>query len=499
MALQFPHNYAVNSHEVGQEVSKQNLDKLLNKVYCHLKLNPEDILTQQALKDFKFIQDNTPGHGHRCMKWTASIGSTCALTALPIAGVAAGGKYAYDHIPDAVADLTKTFQEQGIQGVTAENPYKTALMAGLSGLVAAEAVARRYNTSIVNPIANLVVGGYVSVMHRIAGGIENYFDHAKAKREEQNKEAHDRIVKQQIGVYDGVAGDLYRRFEEAKNDPQALVNLKAQAAELQAALTQFEARFKDVGINTSEANLILDKFRAAIKSILDEKISLRSGTTQEDLAYNAKLLINFPITAEHCITSEAHRHIEMAKSCSLGILHTIKHGVSTLASGALGAAAVPAGAIAYIYAKSCELAQGSYIPTCDSQTISLNNLQNQSTTLLAGVTAGAVAVGGVAAALVSRSYQKEREASDSVVAKESQAARQDLICVYEGLAGHFRQQLAYVKNNRQALVSLKRDAEGLLSKLEEIHFQLQKSGIRNLSPERVTHELNTALVEIRSA
>lgn len=518
MSLNFPHQYSGND-QVSRATSHDNLDKLVTAVKVGQKLSREDVVTQEAIACFNFIKANSNGCGHRCKKYTAVLGSWTIGAAAPFGALALLSGYMYNrseclhglvnrenlaHVSNACLAETKS--------LLTDHSY---ISTSLASMIALElAVQKIGHFSLISPITNGLATGYALLVNTLIKGVARSYDNDSAKREELNKEKYKEGIENSRKTWDGMADILYARFNEVRNTPSELLSFQNETNELLAAYSQFITGLTNWKINSADIDSILNKFKSTLEKIRDEKIALRSGSNEQDIAYNANLLTHFPITAEHCIPAKAQQHIAAAKAHELGLWHTAKQCVATTVAGALSFAAVPAATFASTF--MCSKSPVSFIPDlstsgfCASAQGPLASMQGSlksswdaKTFVVDQNTVGVAAAGVVLGALVtngvSNSYAKEREDHDRTVNELHKMAKTETVNTYDNIARHFRQQLSHVKNDTAKLNHLKDEVEILVSKLEDISKEIANSGIRDLSAEAATNELQNVLADIMIA
>lgn len=336
MSLNFPHQYSGND-QVSRATSQDNLDKLQTSVKIGQTLTRQDVVTKEALEHFDFIKANRNGCGHRCKKYTAVAASFTAGTILPFGALTLLGKYIYD------SSCLSTEGVSCIPGAIAQHPY---ILASGAGIVALEVAAGRIGFSVLKPMAHGVATGYALLVNTLTKGVIRSYDNDSTKKETTNKEKHKEMVDNLKNTYSGIADALFERFNEVRNTPSQLLELQNDAGELLGANPQFVKALQRLEINSVDVETILGKFKATLEKIRNEKIALRTGSDEQDIAYNANLLTHFPTTAEHCIPAKVQQRIAAAKAYELGILHTAKSSIATVVAGTLSSVAVPAAAFA---------------------------------------------------------------------------------------------------------------------------------------------------------
>lgn len=505
MSLYFPHQYPDMNSNHDQSISRQNLDKLYATLSTGQKLTSKDVVTETALQSFEFIKGNRNGCAHRCKKYTAALTTFTASYVLPIGG-AIGLAYNY-------------LNKESIKGF-ATTPYASTIAAGTGALLVVDRAAKAASgVSLIRPMLNSIGTGYALLVNTLVNNVMSTYDKDSDKKEEVNAGIHKAAVANLKSTYDGEADALKALFEKAKNNPKQLLELKNYSNTFLNEFKQFSTCFKEFDkdlkeqkLNNAEIGSILNKFKSTLEYIRGEKIVLRSGSSEEDMAFNIDLLINFPITQANCLPASAQQHIAAAKAHELGLLHIAKHCIATTVSGVISLAAVPATAFAGSLAcTSISLPLVGPITAVSTSTFcsyAKNPLDSLYTSLndfwskhaLDKTTVGIGIAGFAVSALIARkvyqSYQKERMDSNHVVEILNKKAITEILSVYENLAGHFRQQLTKVKHDPKKLDCLKYDVEIICSKLEDIIKGLNDSGIKDFESEAATTELQAALLEI---
>lgn len=525
MPLDFPHNYTGNN--IVSSISHQNLDKILTAINTGQKLSPQDVVTKEALDCLKFIKANRNGCGHGCKKYTAVAAYWTAFTALPFAALAATGKYAYDNFPAPPTSV------EALKLYPYEHPYVSTIYAGGVSLGVLEAAAQKLGFSLIKPMTHGVATGYALLVNTLTKGVIRSYDADTAKKEEINKGLHKDIITNLQNTYNGIADDLHMRFSEVRNYPKQLQDFKNETNKLLTANSQFVQGLNKLKLNTAEIQQILSKFKSTIEVVLNEKIALRSGSSEQDMAYNANLLTHFPITAEHCIPAKAQQHIAAAKAHELGLAHAAKHCAATTVSGALAFVAVPVIAFASTFmCKEIPMPNNAYlcpttlitsqvgdaiVTTCapittlsstgfcannggalDSLNSSLKNSWDNSTidASTIGVAVAGLAISSLIAARVSKGYQKESTDAKHTVRELNKLGLAEIVNVYNNLGSYYIKQLNNVKSDPIKLKALKDETEILVAKLEDIFHEIKNCGIDGLAPETLTNELQFALSEI---
>lgn len=510
---QHPENFAI-------ALSIQNLDTR----FAQLESDPtkgtagnltrDALIPQEVQKCFDSIRSNHNGCSHRFKKYSAASLTFTAGTLLPF-GAAIGTAY-------AIKDYAKEITMESLKNLATDpkgHPCTLAIAGGTVALISADAVAQKCGFSLIKPMLNGVATGYALLVNTLTKRVIDCFDKDTERKEAENKEIHKTAVKLLTKQYDADAYALRILYAKSKNDPEQLFKLRAQANKFLREFHQFTNGFKqfdrDLGIhklNNAEIGLILKEFKSTLEYICGEKLAVRNGTSQEDIAFNADLLVKCPINTKNCIPVSAQVRIAAAKVKKLGMMHTMKKHVASVGAAVTTTLSVPL--VAFTSSFTCKEISLPFVEPitaiskstfCSYVSDPLNSIPGSITNLVSNYALDATTVGlgivGLTAGVlvgkkVKESYQQERNNSDKFIETSNTLAYKEIVGVYDQLGNYFREQLEYVKHDKEQLKLLKDNVEALASKLDTIHEGIASYGLPDCKPGAVTEKFQEALAMV---
>lgn len=488
----------------------QTLNPQKSYIPCGNEKVDAEVVSEHALKCFDDIQAKHSELKYLTLKrYTVVNGTYIAHFAIPIS---LAGSYVYFNgvnqtvrqvgtlIHGIGSALVKPLSET-IGSLASNNPFWSSV--GAFATTANEALGIVGNRPISRTLKWMAAGVAVAGFYYWLKVAENNKNMVYQDCILTEKDLRDAIKKNREGLLDHLiktyardADDLMESHHQIKHDPIQLYQLKQFIQTLEDKLPLIYAEFEKIGLSTSESSRILSRLSDSFKFILNTKLAPKSGTTPEIQEYNARLLLALPLSQNTCITAKALKHIDLAKNNELGVLHTATQCAASALYGAASAALVPLVTAAATFA---------HTPTYQATTAQVLSYANNGTiegdwmlpaAAITGTAAVALTAGaGVGHKIASR-YRAERQTCDTELKKQRALAREDVLNLYNGIAGYFKKQHELAKNDCSSKQDLKEQAAIMQKKLPAVQAEILKSGLKDLTPAEATQELQFVLATI---
>lgn len=508
MSLNFPlHTGSSASYQIGQNISEDNLNKLL-KARCK-----EDLTTPVAYQAFKEYQKAQTGIGHHIRKYAASVTVYGTMIGAPVAGVIGGAYWLLkDYIAQPttlISDLADAAIDAAINNtpmIGAGNPILGAVAeyttprSALAVIVSIGAVdAAFYRTVGVAPVASvakwsvLMMSSALAFAAKQAGDmVARSYDSKEDENTKTREQAQKSMISQLTKTYDDIADGFLNQVEQAKDSPAAMQEYILVAEQLKKQFPLIRSELKNLGLAPSAVNLIMSRLVTVMDTVKHVAFDLRSPKGINADKYNTELLsvISVDEFASNAVPKDVKKHVDLAHNNTLGAMHTVKSyvaaGASGIASGALVTAALTAiaGATAHYAGMDSTCYSSPSLVNCDAQILGAG------LSMLPGVVHGVNV-----ASRVQNAYAKERKVADARKIENIDAALIKLMQTYDGIAGYLKQQYASAKNDANSMQMLVMNAESILAKIPTIKQEIADTGVIENS-DVVTEELETVLAEI---
>lgn len=335
--------------------------------------------------------------------------------------------------------------------------------------------------------------GFISTLNKISDMVSHIYvqkEKMLGKKREQN---HKIIFEQYKTTIDDAADGLLKLYEQAKNNPRELIKLKDFADQLRKNFPVVNSHLEKNELSSSEVRQIMDKLGSAVRKVQEMAFDLRTPQSDEDNRYNAELMsiMSKEEFSSKAISKDVNRHIAIAKSNTLGVMHTVgsyagaglKALTATVGVEIVGMGGSLINSSIRTGAKQCYLS-----PSSDSCSLL--------TKTAALVAIPAIILGAFAGKRVYDKFSKQREISQIRRVENINSASAKEKRIYDGIAGALVQQSSTVQGY-EAEEQFRENARNILAKVPSIKSQLAKTGVIE-NPDSITKNLEDVLARILS-
>lgn len=517
MNVQVPHHFDVRVSHGGNNTSKKHIFNQVsgNNILIMLAAKTgKEMTTSVAIQAFKDYQNAQPGIGYQVRKYAASVLAYGTMVVGPVSAVVGAAYYilkdplkTYVNDPmkftsDILTNKPMISPENVVLGMFSSYSQPAYLAATIGGVVAVDLACKKATGyAPVKSLAKWTVGMISSTLlyaaYKAGEMTTSSYERDELEKAEIRKRSHQTIFNEQKDTYDGMACEIFAQCDECRNSPKEMRVLQARAIELEARFPVFKKELAKLKLTPSEVDQIMDKFVAVIKSIKELAFDLRASHAIEDQDYNRELLsiLSKKEFAGKAISKKAQKHIELVKSYTLGVGHTLRSVARASVSGLTRALAVEVAIPALLAAGAYFAAPALFdqAATCfAARDISL--CQSEAMVVGALATIPAVVSGLGLFQKVYGNFSAERQVADGRKEDHLASANSELATIYHGVAISLEEKANACKQNPQAMSQLKTEAERISEKIPGIKAEIKAT--RVIDPAHVIEYLEQVLKNI---